>query len=252
MKLPGPIRKTLKKAVTAYHRCLLRRRPPTTIILAAHMRSGSTLLAHLLMSHPQILGAGERNKIYRTVEDFTDLALDIYRENRLIRGQPMYVMDQVNHTRFLPEPELLNRPEVKLVMLVRRPEPTVQSMVRTFQPIYGDWPQDRAIAAYEERLQALIDYAEILNRDWFFTTYDELVNDTNRVLEDLTRFLDLSTPLSEEYRTWPFTGRRGDPSPNIQAGKILRRQEEAEPLPPEIAARLTGLYRSSVNKRPHR
>ncbi|HUA89621.1 MAG TPA: sulfotransferase, partial [Steroidobacteraceae bacterium] len=38
---------------------------PQALLVLGHMRSGSTLLLHLLMTHPQIAAVGERNAVYR-------------------------------------------------------------------------------------------------------------------------------------------------------------------------------------------
>ena len=45
------------------------------VFILAHMRSGSTLLAHLLASHPDFVGAGETKVCYRTPADLPQLIL---------------------------------------------------------------------------------------------------------------------------------------------------------------------------------
>ena len=40
------------------------------VFIVAHMRSGSSLLEHILSSNPEIIGAGEQSRIYATNTDF--------------------------------------------------------------------------------------------------------------------------------------------------------------------------------------
>jgi hypothetical protein len=56
------------------------------------------------------------------------------------------------------------------------------------------------------------------------STLRDLIDDTPRVLGDLTRFLDLHEPLWEEDRTSKLTGvpKYGDPGQYITTGNIVR------------------------------
>jgi hypothetical protein len=56
------------------------------------------------------------------------------------------------------------------------------------------------------------------------STLRDLIDDTPRVLGDLTRVLDLHEPLWEEHRTSKLTGvpKYGDPGQYISTGNIVR------------------------------
>ena len=56
-------------------------------------------------------------------------------------------------------------------------------------------------------------------------TYQALVADTPSTLDRLRAFLDLDTGFTDRYDMQPFTGRRGDPSDTIRAGRIVRDRE---------------------------
>ena len=239
------LRAAARLCLRVYHRRVLglARQPPRFVLVLAHMRSGSTLLAHLLMSHRAVLGGGERNRAHREIADLDSLALEIYRERRVLARRYPLILDQINHTRFTPEPALLSHPRVRVVFLIREPGPAIASMVHTFQPIYGDWPQTRAVAAYAERVQALTALARGMTRPFFATTYEALTERPEDVLSGLSAFLDLDPPLEPTYRPQPFTGRRGDPSPLIQTGRIVKdRNALAAPLSEPISAEIAAIH----------
>src|SRR5262245_57001546 len=50
-------------------------KPASTILILGHMRSGSTLLLHILLTNPEVIGCGERNAVYRSPEDFDKLEI---------------------------------------------------------------------------------------------------------------------------------------------------------------------------------
>lgn len=245
-KLPEPIKKALKGVALA----LLKTRErwtgeaPDAVLLLAHMRSGSTLLMHILLSHPAILGYGERNRPYASARDMDRLTVDACYQRRQFFRSPRYVVDQINHTRFLASEALLNHPRVRTIFLIREPEDSIASMVEVLGRYYG-MTLDEAVAYYSERLQALARYAQGIENParTFFLTYDDLVTETTSSLHGLQAFLSLETALSEDYRRFDFTGRRGDPSTAIESGSILKDKPRRRiELAPEILARTRAAY----------
>jgi hypothetical protein len=55
------------------------------LLLLGHMRSGSTLVLHLLLTNPQIAALGERNVRYALAADLARLALSA----RMAQGRPL-------------------------------------------------------------------------------------------------------------------------------------------------------------------
>lgn len=239
-RIPRWIRRQLRRAALAYleRREVRRSEPPRVVWLLGHMRSGSTLLMHLLSSHPQVLGAGERNSTYTSTADLRRLAVDAaYLRRKLLRRYD-WVVDQINHSRFLAAEELLDHSQVHRVFLVREPLASLASMVEVLGPLYGMTVQD-AVDYYLERLPALASYARRAGDESrsFFLTYDDLVTRPAVALPLLSGFLRLRTPLSERYRCFDFTGQRGDPSPRIASGRILgHRLRQPLELEPEVEA----------------
>jgi hypothetical protein len=52
--------------------------------------------------------------------------------------------------------------------------------------------------------------------------YESMTDSPQRTLEALRTFLGLRQGFSLTYATYPFTGKSGDPGPNIGAGRIVR------------------------------
>ncbi|MDA1016607.1 MAG: sulfotransferase [Planctomycetota bacterium] len=232
------------------------------VLILAHMRSGSTLLSHLLMGHPQVLGVGERNLTYSGPDDLDRLAAILHWESRQFIRRFPWILDQINHDRLLPDGQLLHLPNVKTLFLIREPLASVSSIVRTFEPRYGGWTVERAAEYYEQRLSMLRDYSDVMSRDVgerttvsdvqskrsvvaaraCFTTYDELVDQPRQVLPRIQAFLGLDEPISEHYPLQSCTGKRGDPSPIIRAGTIVRNRPTPIEIPAEIRQRLERAY----------
>lgn len=228
----------------------LRGRRSRPLLVLAHMRSGSTLLLHLLVDHPAVDGYGERNHAFRSLSDFDRLRVDVcYRSGRWWRS-PRYVADQINHDRYTPGPELVRASGARCVILIREPEAAIGSMVHVLGRHYPDLTVERAVAHYEDRLASLRGLAGSLSRQRepssvFFLTYEDLIQRADASLAGLTRFLELDIPVDETYEVGPETGRRGDPSSTIRTGRIVReKSSHRAPLDPNIRSRLVQRYRS--------
>lgn len=198
--------------------------PLPTVFILGHMRSGSTLLLHLLLTHPEIIGCGERNACYRTQEDLDRLAVTARRGVRAWFKPFRYVVDQINHDRFTPWPELLGHPQLRLIFLIREPPLALASIVNLARDFYRGGSTAQATDYYVQRLNTLGRYAATCPHPDRATavTYEDLVDRSQLTLERLQGFLDLETGFTEQYDLQPFTGRRGDPADKIRAGHIVR------------------------------
>ena len=196
------------------------------------------------MSHPAILGCGERNQAYRSARDLHRLTVDAhYHRRRWLTGAP-FVLDQINHDRFVAWPGLLTHPGVRCVFIVRAPHPSVASMVQVLGPHYGTTAKD-AVTHYVDRMASIAGYArQIDDPDRAFALdYHDLTERSSTALEHLRVFLGLAAPLSERYTVFDFTGTRGDPSPIIRTGRIVRdRPARTLDLGPDMLANPTSAY----------
>jgi hypothetical protein len=218
---------------------------PGALLVLGHMRSGSTLLLHLLLTNPEIGGLGERNAPYRTEADLSRLAI----ATRLARRAPFvplrYVADQINHSRFTPNLDLLRHPRVKLLFLLRPPEPSLASLLDLARTYHQAWSAAQAVDYYSARLDDLASYgSRFSDRERAaFVGYEQLTQRPREVLGRLREFLRTRGEFSESYDLHEFTGKRGDPSDNIRSGTIgLPRNLAPVELPAPELARATAAY----------
>jgi hypothetical protein len=195
---------------------------PQALLLLGHMRCGSTLLLHLLMTNPQISGQGERNAVYASRADLARLALS----TRLAHPAPLrglrYVADQVNHNHGTPSAALLRRSRVRAIFLLRGSDAALASLLELSRVFYeGAWTPERALEYYLARLVRLEELAGVFAAGQAaFLTYETLTAQPAEALEALRGFLGLGQGFSQDYGLHSFTGERGDPGPRIISGRV--------------------------------
>jgi hypothetical protein len=226
------------------------------LMVLAMLRSGSTLLTHILNDSPHIEGIGETKTTYRSHRDLIRMIGKVramqWRYQMARDPNPRYILDKVVHTRLLP-PEhsgLLADERFRVIFLVREPAGAAASMVRMIPNMDGR----RALEFYIHRIQTLAKTAADLapRKACFFLDHSQLVGCTRPVLDELQAYLELPEPLNEQYRVTSLTGRFGvgDKSPEIGAGRVLKpKQISSRPevdLPAELLARARLTYEQCV------
>jgi hypothetical protein len=218
------------------------------LFVLGHMRSYSSLLCHILGSHPQIDGYCETHVKYRTRFDLLRLRSRVVK----LTGEPLrgrYVLDKVLHNYPLAA-SILRSPNTLSLVLVRRPVPTVQSIVNMGLH-YSDiaWYRDLEAVAryYEERVAALVRIAGELRGRVMFMEAETLLSRTSDVLQSIGGLLELSEPLRSDYKRFAHTGEGGfgDPSETITTGRVTSTAREPRTpvmLPPAMTARLETAY----------
>ncbi len=91
------------------------------------MRSYSSVLSHVLGSHPEVDGYCETHLRYRFSLDFLRLQWRV----RRLTGEPLsgrFVLDKVLHDYPLV-PSVLERPKARVIVLLRKPDDVLQSIV---------------------------------------------------------------------------------------------------------------------------
>jgi hypothetical protein len=207
---------TLQSAASGGHQYL---------VLLSHMRSYSSVLAHVLGSSPQIQGYGETQVRFRNV-------FDVWRFRRSIErstGRPLkgpWLLDKVLHNDIRPVDRFVGRDRVRPLIFLRRPERTLQSLIALAR-------SQRSVSAYADaqvgcdyyvrRLHRLREDGERYGRQALYFDAEALVSQPQALLQSLSHWLDLAQPLAPEYRLGRQSGRAGfgDSSPNIRAGTVL-------------------------------
>ena len=221
-------------------------RPTQPLLILGHMRSGSTLLAHLLNSHSEVAGYGETHRSYQSPRDLWGLRAHIYVRQPTLRIRARYVSDKNVNGIFPVDPGAIGRSTTRVVCIVREPVPSLCSLLR----ILPDWSEAQALDHYLERMDLLQRTAEAVGRDRvFFLTHHQLINASGAALQGLTQFLGLATPLEETYERTPTTGQWGwgDTTERIWAGKIVRDYEKHENvLSAEVESEAREAYTRTV------
>ena len=220
----------VKAALVPIYKIQTLYKPCRFLFLVGHMRSGSTLLTHILSSHPKVTGYAETFLRYRSSRQLDQLVHNTSTVRRRILVRP-YIMDKVLHNGFLGE-SILQNENCRFVFLLREPARAIQSHIRnTIQfNTYPDLgPEERQLFAhnyYTTRLPMIEQEALGINdpRRRAFLTHDQLMNRTPEVFRMLEEFLELDTPLSEHYSLTKRTGvfGMGDSSEFIKRGFIDR------------------------------
>lgn len=201
------------------------------------MRSGSSLLTHLLVNHPGIEGFGESWIRYEATSDFRELvarvrlynALErLFRRRYSVPDDAQIILDKLLHNKLLPCPELLNEPQLKLIFLLRQPRDIVSSLLRAGKPFPHSGSPEAAAGYCTARLQALTRYAAGIRepRKSLWLEYGVLVDRTNETLHHLQAFLGLDKPLTGSYKRTIATGvpGLGDPTRLIKTGRVTKKR----------------------------
>jgi hypothetical protein len=218
------------------------------LFVLGHMRCYSSLLCHILGSHPQIDGYCETHVKYRTRFDLLRLRSRVVK----LTGEPLrgrYVLDKVLHN-YPFAPNILRSSNTFAVVMMRRPVPTVQSIVNMGLH-YSDiaWYRDLDVVAryYEERVAALVRLADELRGRVMFMEAETLLSRTGDVLKSIGGLLELSEPLRSDYKRFAHTGEGGfgDPSETITTGRVtdvVREPRTPVMLPAALVTRLETAY----------
>jgi hypothetical protein len=198
------------------------------ILLLSHPRSYTSLLSHILGSHPDITGASETFSSYVKSWDLMRLRYKTYWFNDRKTARK-YVFDKVLFN-FPVSTKILNRRDVHIVFTLRKPARTIKSMIKTHRDLislggfwekYGD--AAKCCELYVERLKALEQHSLALKRNAIYFDAEDLFERTHAIFQALRAEWDLSQDLSEEYQTFRHTAvSGGDYSDRITLGKISR------------------------------
>jgi len=215
--------------------------PREYVFVLGHMRSYSSVLCHVLGSHPEISGYAEMRLAYGRPRDLLRLRARVARSlGAAPKGR--LILDKILHNPYAIAPAMLNGAStINSIFVVRRPAEALPSIVRMAERLgYEQWTEIEGSAAYyADRLAALERLAGSC-RYGLVLRAEEIITDTTATLEALARFLHLREPLQSKYSTFPETGvaGKGDYTDALRSGEILQLETEAapQPIPEDILA----------------
>lgn len=216
------------------------------LFILSHMRSRSSVLSHVLGSNDGICGYSELHRSYISQSDLRKMRVKLYNDFKC-RLTNKYLLDKLLHNNLDISKDVLRIANPKFIFLLRQPENTIKSTINMGYLANVEWYKDpeQVLKYYCSRLSRLEDYAEMIGGNYFFLESDELVTNTEHVLESLTRWLCLDKPLDNSYLQFSGTGKigYGDPSNNIRTGKIKKTRGYPDiHIPQEILERAESSY----------
>jgi hypothetical protein len=194
------------------------------IILLSHMRAYSSLIGHILGSHPQINGYYEMHLCYTSAADL-DQQLRLYMQTETPKPGSIYLFDKLLHNDYALDTHILAGSGNRLLMSIRSPGSSLKSIIHLFQSKQGEQPYadpDQATDYYIQRLKSLADFSRMNTARYYYFDAELIKTDSRNLLQALTRWCELTPPLSDRYQTFPLTGkaRASDSSELISRGKI--------------------------------
>lgn len=218
------------------------------IFLLSHMRAFTSLAGHILGSHPHINGYYEMHISYEDASAL-DRQLDVFLEGDALKPGSRYLFDKLLHNDYALELAKLGLPDMKILVSLRHPEPTIKSIVHLYRQKDGgdlfDAPE-KAARYYIERLGALVDFAKA-KPGYFYFDAELWQRAPDKLLPRLAEWLELDSPLSEQYQAFSQTGKplKGDSSPRIHRGNIDKARSDYSHivLPDEMLIEALEVYR---------
>ncbi|MGH2413856.1 MAG: sulfotransferase family protein, partial [Microcystaceae cyanobacterium] len=202
--------------------------PYRILFILSHMRSGSSLLTHILNSNPEIIGYGETHINYASEVDFKKLMFKVYWQLKNLAMNHQYILDKILHNHKFLDDNFLISEKVYIIFLLREPQKTLPSIIG----IKPHWSEEKALNYYLERLSMLEKYAKLINnkKHSLLVRYDQILNHSESVFEALRNWLETQTEFSEQYQVLKTTGMKGigDSSSNIKAGRIIRNSQKLD------------------------
>jgi hypothetical protein len=224
-------------AVSEPDKILFRTEACKFLFILSHMRSGSSLLAHILSNNSEIIGFGETHTEYHSELDLKQLMVKIYTrlcevrrpsDLKQLRMHHTYILDKVLHNSKFSDYSFLASDTIYSIFLLREPKRSLISLL----DLKPHWDEATAVEYYTDRLRQLEVYARFINnpKRTLVVTYEQLLNQTDTTLCKLQQFLNTTQPLSENYHLLKTTGQPGvgDHKGNIKAGRIVRDQRKLD------------------------
>jgi len=196
------------------------------LFLLSHMRANTSLMGHLLGSHPEINGYYEMHIGYYSRKSlFRQKAL--YCESHALKPSSTYMFDKVLHNEHEVTDAMLTNSRCHFLISIRAPEYTVPSIVSLYRkahPEHEFTEPKNAAHYYCQRLETLAAMVKRCTFEYLYLDADVIKVNPRDTLECLTQYLALGTPLTSRYEKMHNTGKAkaGDSSSSLMSGEIIQ------------------------------
>ncbi|MBT5230520.1 MAG: hypothetical protein HOM11_09625 [Methylococcales bacterium] len=198
------------------------------VFLVSHMRANTSLIGHILGSHPHINGYYELHLGYKSVSDLSRQA-EMYSAKEPLKPEGKYLFDKLLHNDYDLLLEEFDPGLIKTIVSIRPAEQSIKSILCLFAAKKEVHPYAKPIAAvnyYIERLLEMARFCELYPGQYYYYDANIIRDNPRGLLPKIQQWLGLKTAFSEEYQLFSQTGqaRVGDSSDNMHAGKIIKAQ----------------------------
>jgi len=154
-----------------------------------------------------------------------DEQLRLYMQTETPKPGSIYLFDKLLHNDYALDTQILAESDYRILMSIRSPESSLKSIIHLFQAKQTEEPYadpEQATDYYIQRLKFLTDFSRNNTAQYYYYDAELIKTDSRKLLQALTRWCELTPPLSDRYQTFPLTGkaRAGDSSYIISSGKI--------------------------------
>ena len=222
--------------------------PKQHIFLLSHMRAYTSLFGHIMGSNPAICGYYEMHIGYYSWRSLVRQKL-LYARSEKVKPHCSFMFDKVLHDDHQVAPRILNRAGSKAIFCLRHPRQTIPSIVKLYsdiEPSHDFTSETFAADYYVRRLDTLVNLATSLDRPFFYLDAETLVESPAETLGELSAWLQLEIPLSQDYNLQSKTSRQryGDTSARLESGHIVKNDADpaASPVGRETLGRAVGAY----------
>ncbi|MEW6132843.1 MAG: hypothetical protein AB1591_06690 [Pseudomonadota bacterium] len=198
--------------------------PRARIFLLSHMRAYTSLAGHILGSHPQIDGYYEMHLGYEDASAPVRQR-EAFLQSHAFKPGSRYLFDKLLHNDYRLLPERLGLADIKILVSLAGPEHSIRSIVHLFAQKGIDDPYASPVGAanyYIARVNALAGFCRACAWPYCYFDAELWQCAPEKLLPELTAWLELELPLSERYQVFSHTGKagKGDSSPRILSGRI--------------------------------
>lgn len=192
------------------------------LFIVSHMRSRSTVLSHILGNNAEVCGYKELHFSYKNQLSLINMQIALKSDLKCsLRNK--YLLDKILHNSTISD-EVLNKAQPKIILLLRVPEETIKSILNMGNKTGVDWHKDpiKVTDYYCKRLGQMEQLAHRVAKGYLFIESNDLIENSNEILQNITNWLKLKEPLKTTYNTFKDTGVMGfgDPMENIKSGVL--------------------------------
>ncbi len=192
------------------------------LFVVSHMRSRSSVLSHILGNNSEVCGYKELHMSYKGQSSLINMHIELVKDLKCeLRNR--YLFDKILNN-FTISDKMLNKEKPKILFLLRKPEDTIKSIINMGFKTDINWYKDpiKVTDYYCKRLGQMEHLSQRVGKGYLFIESDDLIENSNEILNKTTNWLNLKEPLNNTYSTFKDTGVMGfgDPLENIKSGVL--------------------------------